>query len=189
MGGIWEEFLDVWRSDWEPIGLPAAITLLSLFALIAGLEAASAESWVPLLDSVNLVFHEAGHPLFGLFGWQTLTILGGTFMQLLVPLLVAGSFGWKRQAGGFAFGCFWFFQNFHHIGRYMADARAGLLPLAGGGEHDWEALFGAWGLLDRDLSIGHGVAVLGWLGMTGVAVWLGLRAWRVRPGRYPASRS
>ena len=46
------------------------------------------------------VFHEAGHLLFGVFGWETLTVLGGTLMQLLVPMPVfAVAWGRCHAAG------------------------------------------------------------------------------------------
>jgi hypothetical protein len=184
---MWEEFRErlgeAWTEPWRPLGLPALGSLLGLFLLVALVEALRAERWVPLLDDANLIFHEAGHPVFGLLGWETLAILGGTLMQLLVPLLVAGSFWWKRQAAGFAFGLFWHFQNYLNIARYMADARDGLLPLVGGGEHDWTELFGRWNCLSRDKPIAGDAAFLGWAGMLGAALWLGFRWWkgRIRP--------
>ena len=174
-----EALKEVAGTPWRPLGTPAALSLGLLFALIAWLEASSQPTWVPLLDSVNLIFHEAGHPVFGLLPGETLTILGGTLMQLTVPVLVGGSFWWKRQAAGFAFALFWFFQNFHNIATYMADARAQVLPLVGGGEHDWTTLFGQWGWLARDTDIARVVQGLGWLGMLGAALWLGWR-WRRR---------
>ncbi len=181
---MWGEFRErlqeAWGEPWQPLGLPAAGTLLGLFAVVVLVEARSAERWVPLLDEVNLIFHESGHPIFGLLGWETLAILGGTLMQLLVPLLVAGSFVLKRQPAGFAFGLFWAAQNLLNIARYMADARAGLLPLVGGGEHDWTELFGRWGCLPRDTAIAGAVAFLGWAGMAAAALWLGWRGWRGR---------
>jgi hypothetical protein len=181
---MWEEarerIQEAWMEPWRPLGLPSLVALLSLFALVTLVEASGAERWVPILDEVNLIFHEAGHPVFGLFGWETLAILGGTLMQLLVPLLVAGSFWWKRQAAGFAFGLFWGSQNLHNIARYMADARDGLLPLVGGGEHDWAELFTRWNCLQRDKAIAGAVAFMGWTGMLAVALWLGFRWWRGR---------
>ncbi len=41
------------------------------------------------LDFVNLAFHEAGHPFFGLFG-DTLGLHGGTIGQLIFPVVVCG---------------------------------------------------------------------------------------------------
>jgi len=181
---MWEEFRarleETWNEPWRPLGLSAFGSVLGLFLLVAIVEARGTERWVPILDDVNLIFHESGHPVFGLLGWETLAILGGTLMQLLVPLLVSGSFWWKRQAVGFGFGLFWCFQNLHNIARYMADARAGLLPLVGGGDHDWTELFIRWGCLGNDTAIAGTVAFLGWAGMLAATLWLGFRWWRTR---------
>jgi len=57
----------------------------------------------------------------------------------------------------------------------MADARAEALPLVGSGDHDWNILFGQWGLLMQDQKIGAATRALGWLGMLATMAWL---AWR-----------
>lgn len=46
------------------------------------------------LHGPNLIFHEAGHVIFGLVGNDLLTAFGGTLMQCLVPLLLAIAFAW-----------------------------------------------------------------------------------------------
>ena len=85
-----EHLREVWESPWEKVTLPGLFTALGAVALALLIYLRSADGWIPVLDSLNLVFHEAGHPLFSPFG-ETLHILGGTLMQLLVPALVAGS--------------------------------------------------------------------------------------------------
>jgi hypothetical protein len=65
----------------------------------------------------------------------------------------------------------------------MADARALALPLVGSGEHDWEILFGQWGLLVHDRAIGSATRQLGWAGMLATVAWL---VWMAR--RAMASR-
>ena len=167
-----QETLD---ADWQPVGTATFVGASLGFGLLWVLVLASESGWVPLLDGVNLVFHEAGHPLFGLLGWEPLTILGGTLMQLLVPLLVLGSFWLRREAPGTAFAGVWCCENLLNIARYVADARAQVLPLVGGGEHDWADLLGRWGCLQQDTALGQGLRALGWLGMTACWAWL---AWR-----------
>lgn len=175
-----ERLLAAWETPWEPVG-PAATTTASLgFLLVCGLALGAEQGWIPLLDGVNLVFHEAGHPLFGILGWEPLTILGGTFMQLLVPLLVAGSFWLKRQAPGTAVAGFWACENLLNIARYVGDARTELLPLVGGGEHDWANLLGRWGLLAQDTTLAALLRGLGWMGMLACWGWL-LWRWRRSP--------
>ncbi|MGQ0810927.1 MAG: hypothetical protein ACT4OO_06860 [Nitrospiraceae bacterium] len=126
------------------------------------------------LDYVNLAFHEAGHPIFGIFG-ETLGWYGGTLGQLVMPGLAWLAFWRQRDTIGCVVTGVWFFENFLNIARYMADARAQVLPLAGGGEHDWTNIFSRWGVLMSDQAIAHRVSILGWIGMLAIHAWL---AWR-----------
>jgi hypothetical protein len=167
-----DHFHQAWESDWEPISNVECIASLACASAMMLLAFLDSSGWTPFLDGINLLFHEAGHPIFGLLGWEALAVFGGTLMQALVPLLVMGSFWFKRQASGVAMGAWWFFQNFLNIGRYMADARAQELPLVGGGEHDWTDLLSRWGMLNQDVALGHGVRILGWFGMLASLSWL-----------------
>jgi len=175
-----EPLQEAWEAPWQPTST-AALTGASLGFLLLCLLAATLEpGWIPLLDGVNLIFHEAGHPLFGLFGWEPLTVLGGTLMQLLVPLLVGASFWFRRETLGTAVAGVWAFENLLNIARYVADARAQLLPLVGGGEHDWTELLGRWGCLAQDQGIARVIGAMGWIGMLGCWAWL---VWRWHAGR------
>jgi hypothetical protein len=51
-----------------------------------------------LIDSVDLPIHEAGHPLFSIFG-EFIGYAGGTLMQLLVPAVFLGYFWWAYLLG------------------------------------------------------------------------------------------
>jgi len=170
----WDAIREQFREPWKPLG-PAALGLcllvcggLALWAL------ASADPWIPLLDGANLMFHEAGHPLFGIFG-EGLGLYGGTLMQLLVPLLVAGNFAWRRETAPFALSLAWVCQNLVNIARYAADARAQLLPLVGGGEHDWEGILLRWNALGHDLGVARTIRGMALLGLAALAGWLVLR--------------
>lgn len=132
------------------------------------------------LDYVNLVFHEAGHPIFGIFG-PTLGLYGGTLGQLVFPVTVAAVFFRQRDLIGFTVGLVWVFENLLNIARYMADARVQVLPLVGGGEHDWTEIFGRWGVLASDTNIAAAVNAVGWIGMIAAWGWL-LWRWRVGAG-------
>jgi hypothetical protein len=167
----------------EPLVEVSTAQLIGVMLATGGLflvEGISRDGWVPILDSLNLVFHESGHPLFGIFG-DTIGFLGGTLMQLIVPLLVAGAGWYKRQTIAIGLSGIWFFQNFLNIARYMADARAQILPLVGGGEHDWATLFGRWGIIQHDTAIAGIVKCSGWAGMIACASWL---AWRWNRARH-----
>lgn len=135
---------------------------------------------------VNLPFHEAGHILFRPFGaW--ITSLGGSLGQLLMPLVCLVVFLAKtRDPFAASVALWWFGQNFIDIAPYIADARAGVMPLLGGntgqtspyGFHDWEFILGEIGMsrYDRGIAtvshgIGTAIIVLAW-------AWGGWLLWR-----------
>jgi hypothetical protein len=131
------------------------------------------------MDVVFIPIHEGGHLLFRFFG-EFISVAGGTFLQLAVPLMLATYFFFQRQAQGVAFCLFFMFEQFLPIATYMADARAQELPLLtiGDGDdviHDWNYLFGKLGLLQHDTQIAGTVRIAGWLGMLGVFAWF---VWR-----------
>ncbi len=165
--------------DWKQISRPALVAWL-VFYLLCLAYAARDTSGFLAIDNVNLIFHEAGHSLFSWFGYTPM-ILGGTLGELLVPLLIAVYFYRQRETAGLAFASFWFFENFLYIGTYMADARTLALPLVGSGDHDWEILFGQWGLLIHDRDIGEATRALGWVGMIATLGWLVFKALRSSP--------
>jgi hypothetical protein len=112
------------------------------------------------LDSLDLAIHETGHLLFS-FGGETLTLVGGTLFQLLVPVTLAVALWRSGDRHGATVPLWWVGQNCWNISVYIKDARAQQLPLAGGGEHDWAILLSEWGWLERDQSLGSAVYLLG----------------------------
>lgn len=116
-----------------------------------------------VFHAINVVFHEAGHPIFGLLG-EFMGFLGGTLGQVLIPSIVALHFWSRRDWYATAIAGWWMSANLLDIGIYMADARIQVLPLIGG-EHDWYYLFGSLGLLNQDVVIGNAVWTLGCIGM------------------------
>ena len=170
--------LDDYLGDWKPLSRYAGIAWLCCYVLFLIYAAANRTGFL-FPDYVNLIIHEGGHFFFSWFGY-TIMILGGTLGELLVPLLCAAYFLVQRETTGFAFCTFWFFENFPYIGTYMADARAQALPLVGSGDHDWEILFGQWGLLMQDERIGATMRLVGWLGMTVTVAWLAWQTFRDR---------
>jgi hypothetical protein len=173
------EFLEPLEDPWQPVSKVALASWLIFYGLFL-LYAARAHGTSLFMDLVFLPIHEGGHLLFGFLGNETLMVMGGTILQLFVPLAIAVYFVFKRHLTGAAFAAFFFFENFLQIGTYMADARAQQLPLVsiGGGEgiHDWGYLFAKLGVINQDVTIGKTVRALGWLGMLAVAAWLGRKA-------------
>lgn len=168
-------------AEWKPVSRIGGVAWVVFYGLFL-LYVFANKSGFLFLDYVNLIIHEGGHFFFSWFGY-TISILGGTLGELIVPLLCAIYFFFRRETTGFAFASFWFFENFLYIGTYMADARAQALPLVGSGDHDWDILFGQWGLLAQDQKIGGTTRIIGWIGMFAVGGWLANRlrvSWSTR---------
>jgi hypothetical protein len=115
-------WLEEYFGEWKPISRYAGIGWICVYVLFLAYAAGNRTGFL-FLDFANLMIHECGHPLFSVFGY-TMMIMGGTLLELIVPLACAGYFLWKREISGTAFCVFWFFENFPYIGTYMADARA-----------------------------------------------------------------
>lgn len=138
-----------------------------------------AASWAQgLLENADLVFHEAGHWIFGFLGIDLLTVAGGSLMQLLVPAVCAWAF-LTRHPDPFAatFATWWTGQSLTSLAPYVADARAQRLVLLGGvtgadrpGYHDWNNLLGRLGLLPLDTALGWLAHLCGLLLMFGALV-------------------
>ena len=124
------------------------------------------------LDGVDLAIHEAGHPLFGVFG-EFVGFLGGTLMQLLMPSLFVWYFTRRGDRHAATVALWWVAQNLWNVSVYVKDARAEELPLVGGGEHDWNYLLGRLGLLGQDRLLGEAVRFAGVL----LYLWACLRGW------------
>ena len=158
---LFDDVLPSWKSVSRGAGFAWIV-----FYLLLLLYAAADRTGFLIIDYANLIIHEGGHFFFSWFG-HTIMILGGTLGELLVPLLCAAFFWWKRETTAVAFCSFWFFENFLYIGTYMADARTSALPLVGSGESDWTILFTQWGLLAKDQQIGTTMPSDGSLGASG----------------------
>jgi hypothetical protein len=124
----------------------------------------------------NLVFHEAGHVIFSLFG-RFMSVLGGSLLQVAVPALIAVAFLRQRQPFGAAVCVWWAGQSLVDLAPYIADARALQLVLLGGQTgaevegHDWEYLLTELGWLHRDRALGTGAHWLGLATMAGALIW------------------
>jgi hypothetical protein len=89
------EWLDriqgIHEAAWKPVSTLALIVSSAFIAAISWL-ANGEHRWVPILDTANLAFHEAGHPLFGLAS-SRLTVYGGTLGQLAFPIVARSRSG------------------------------------------------------------------------------------------------
>ena len=120
----------------------------------------------------NLVFHEAGHLIFSPLG-QFMTVLGGSLMQVLIPVIAAIAFIRQEQPFGAAICVWWAGQNLVDLAPYIGDARALQLTLLGGRTgaevegHDWEFILTRLRLVHRDQAIGRVAHALGMVIMFG----------------------
>jgi len=113
-----------------------------------------------LLNGADLLFHEAGHVVFGFLG-EFIGMLGGTLLQLIIPAAVVFEFIRRQKMYSASIALFWVAQNFFHISVYVKDARTMALPLVGGGIHDWNYMLGRVGLLPWDQAVGNLVWTVG----------------------------
>lgn len=146
--------------------------LMDYYYFIEGhrIDAAAPEIYASFLHNANLAFHEAGHVLFRPFG-RFMTILGGSLFQIMVPLALMFWF-LLREHNAFAasVGLWWTGQNFMDVAPYINDARAGQIPLIGGGPgvdrpgmHDWANLLRGTSLYTKDhelAALADGIGVL-----------------------------
>ena len=175
---------DLCDSGWKRITTRNLLGFLGGIGFFLLLVFNSEPGFVAILDGANLLFHEAGHPAVGLFS-QRLMVYGGTMGQLTFPVILAVSFWRKGEAISFAASVIWFFENWLNIARYMADARVQVLPLVGGGCHDWGEIFGRWHVLSHDTQIAAVVRTTGWIGMSAACAWI---VWLWRAGEVEAAK-
>jgi hypothetical protein len=165
--------------EWEPLTKARLIGFAVCLGAFLLLVFRSEPGFVFLLDYANLLFHEAGHPIVGLFSTR-LESYGGTLGQLAFPVVWSVTFWRRGQVLGVAAGSIWFFENWFNIARYLADARTMAPPLVGGGDHDWNTILSRWGLLQYDTRIAAGIRILAWLGIAATCGWVAWRAWKQR---------
>ncbi len=145
---------------------------LGLLVVLVGYSLLFADDMGGPLHGVNLAIHETGHLVFQPFG-ETMHFLGGSLFQILFPAVFVGYFLWKGDRFGAAVALWWVGLNFWDVAPYIGDAQAQLLPLVGGGIHDWTVLLGEWGLLRRDAEIARAVHLVGTVVVV-ASIWMGL---------------
>lgn len=159
------------RSPW------ARLVLLAYLAY-AGVRHLASDQYRSWFSGITLAFHEMGHLLLSWFG-QTLHMLGGSLMQLVVPLAAALYLLLRqRDHFGLAVGAAWLSFSMWELAVYVADASREQLPLVGYSDnpiHDWAWLLTRWHLLNQDYLIAAVVrvcATVTWLGAMLLGAWL-----------------
>ena len=125
---------------------------------------------------VNLPFHEAGHLLFIPFG-EFMMSLGGSLLQVIVPLVCSWAFLFQQEDEFGASVCVWWAgESLLDLSPYIDDARSlQMMLLAGPADeiegHDWEAILTHLGWLHLDHSLARGAWMLGAVMMAGAVLW------------------
>lgn len=125
---------------------------------------------------ILLYIHEAGHLIFSVFG-RTLTIMGGSLMQVLAPLawyVTAKYEGSSLSRTALVFTGI----SIIDVSVYIKDAGMLQLPLIGGlskEHHDWANLMNDWGMIEQSYAVGELVYWLG-AGLALYGIVTGLRA-------------
>lgn len=146
-------------------------------ALYVGARIRNPEYW-DLLDDVNLAIHEAGHLLFQFLGEPWLT-LGGSLLQVIVPVAFVVYFARTGQRFAAACTMTWVAASLLNVATYVGDARAQELSLLGGENvvHDWWFLLTEWDLITRDLELARMIRMAA-AGAAAVALGVGLATLR-----------
>lgn len=120
-------------------------TLIALYFFNASLH--HIDTW-HLIDGANLAIHEGGHALFAPFG-EFISILGGSFLQVLAPCIFAYYFLRRQEFFSGSIMMFWLGESIINVSVYMGDAIDMNLPLVGGENviHDWNYLLSTLGVL------------------------------------------
>jgi hypothetical protein len=162
---------------WFRVALLAAFGVWGL--RLIGMDVRTGEIGQSFIHGPLLVFHEAGHLVFGLFG-EWVSVLGGTLAQLLMPVILGVALLWKnRDPFGAAIGLWLLGVSLLDVAPYMFDALDPQLILLSGdtgaaGGHDWIYLFSSMGLLQRAPSVGTFTHTLGALTVLLALGWAAL---------------
>lgn len=134
---------------------PFKAAFIAIVAIYVAVCAANPSTY-RFLDRVDLVFHEAGHVIFGFFG-EFIGVLGGSIMQVLIPAILVGYFFFHRQPYSAAVTLFWVAQSLFNVCVHVKDARTKVLPLLGDNisAHDWHNILGRLHLLNWDQVFGN----------------------------------
>ena len=117
-----------------------------------------------MLDNFLLIVHEAGHTFFSVFGVRTITILGGSLFEVLLPVIIFAFFWINKKKTGIQLSLYMVGFAFLQVAFYAADGGARQLPLIGGlskESHDWYNLLSGWGMLESDMAVGITLVVIG----------------------------
>ncbi|MBI3194772.1 MAG: hypothetical protein HYZ34_09960 [Ignavibacteriae bacterium] len=141
-----------------------------------------------VIRSIFLFIHEGGHFLFSFFG-RTLHLLGGSFWQIVFPLL-SFLLAVKEKSKIAPVPLFLTGFNLMDVSVYMRDAPFRHLPLItrDSSTHDWWNLFRSWNMLDSAETFADITFVLGivlCIGAIGAGFFIAVESYRHPPTPVP----
>lgn len=137
------------------------------------------------MHNILLPIHEAGHVFFMPLG-EFMTILGGSFFQVALPLGIGAAFALKNRDNFGAAVCLWWAgASLLDLAPYVYDALQPQLAMLGGhtgedGPHDWIYLLGRIGQLHSARHWGFFVHKLGAVATIVALAWGAAVLWRQR---------
>lgn len=123
------------------------------------------------IDTVNLIFHEAGHAIF-FFLPELLVAIAGSVFQILVPLSFVIYFYRRKEYLSACLLVFWLAQNINSVSLYVRDAVPMQLPLLGGegSIHDWNYIFSTLNMLELSTLCANILMFIAYFCTTGVTL-------------------
>ncbi len=104
-----------------------------------------------VLSWIDLFIHEGGHFFFSVFG-RFIGVLGGSLMQLLLPLLTVVVL-FRTAIFAMPFAIYWFGENLVNVSVYARDAtRMKLRLISRAATHDWNYLLGKVNMLNSTVA-------------------------------------
>jgi hypothetical protein len=139
---------------------PLKLALVAYLAY-AGIRAIRDSEYRSLFAGVNFGVHELGHLVFSPFG-EWITIAGGSFTQLLLPIAAAALFLHQKDRYAVGVCIIWLAISLADVAIYAGDARALELDLVSmsdddAGGHDWNYLLDSMDMLRADLAVARGM--------------------------------
>ena len=101
------------------VSTPKFVAFVIGFLVLIALLVSDDDGFIFIIDHANLLFHEAGHLIFGLFG-ATMGLYGGTLGQLAIPIICGVAFWWQKSWVSVSVVSLWFLRTSsisHHTWR------------------------------------------------------------------------
>ncbi|HZW86895.1 MAG TPA: hypothetical protein VFF41_05480 [Gallionella sp.] len=171
-------------------GRSLALVLLTIWSWrLIGYDYSIGEIGGSFMHNILLPIHEAGHIFLIPFG-EFMTILGGSLLQVALPLGIAVAFVViNRDNFGAAICLWWGSVSVIDLSPYIYDSLHPQMIMLGGrtgedGPHDWIYLLGTFGQLTNAQRWGSFAHALGAIGVLAGLVWGGFVLWRQRQHLY-----